>query len=230
MGVLTALSPRPRAGISKGVTLARSWLALSLLVFAGSAACDVRPLRGSELFAAPADDGGAADHGSAPDVVAEVAPPDAPAEAADADLPPDAGSDGDASGATCATPCPADQFCDEFAGRCAPSTGPGLLSGVVRDKCSGNAVDALVGIAGQHQCSFSGKGSYFFTQLPFGKLKLAVAKTGYGLYDTTVTIVPGGVIHDVELVRAGAGAEPDGCGVPPPAQVACSCAANACTQ
>ena len=130
-------------------------------------------------------------------------------------------SDVDASG--CAQPCPADQFCDELTGRCAPSTGSGMLSGVVTDACSGLGIAALVGIAGQHVCSYQSKGSYFVNGLPFGMLKLAAAKTGYELQGDTVDIVAGGVVHDIRLMRAG------GCTAPAPADSACSCTASSCT-
>jgi hypothetical protein len=106
------------------------------------------------------------------------------------------------------------------------SSGPGMLSGVVIDMCDSMPLDALVGIAGHHMCSFQGKGSYFFSNLPLGMLELAVSKTGYDLYDVAVDVVPGGVVHQVALVRTGGGA--DGCGVPRPTQVACTCQAPTC--
>jgi hypothetical protein len=125
---------------------------------------------------------------------------------------------------TCAVPCGATEFCDELTGQCASRTGNSMLSGVVRDACTGAAVDALVGIAGHHQCSATGKGSYFFPQLPVGKLKLAAAKEGYRLFDTTVVIAPGGTILDVDLTRD----PPEDCTGPRPADVTCTCAPPQC--
>ena len=83
-----------------------------------------------------------------------------------------------------------------------------MLSGVVVDACSGTGLDARIGIAGRRLCSAADKGSYFFSALPLGRLKLAAVKDGYELYGATVEIVPGGVIHDIVLVRAGGCAEP----------------------
>jgi hypothetical protein len=131
------------------------------------------------------------------------------------------GIDGDAS--VCTQPCRADQFCDELTGRCATSSGSAMLSGVVTDACSGAGLAALVGIAGQHVCSYQIKGSYFVNGLPLGTLKLAAAKTGYELYGDTVEIVTGGVVHDIRLMRGG------GCTAPLPADNACTCTTASCT-
>jgi hypothetical protein len=132
------------------------------------------------------------------------------------------GGSSDADASVCPPSCPADQFCDELAGRCAPSAGLGMLSGAVTDACSGAGVAALVGIAGQHVCSYQTKGSYFVNGLPLGILKLAAAKTGYELYGDTVDIVSGGVVHDIRVMRVG------GCTAPVPADNACTCTTSAC--
>ncbi len=129
--------------------------------------------------------------------------------------------DPDASPSGCAQACNPEQYCDELTNRCAPRVGTGMLSGSVGDPCISDGVDALVGIAGQHRCSYVSKGSYFFTNLPLGRLKLAAAKEGYELYGATVEIVPGGVIHDIKLVRTG------GCTAPRPT-VACTCTDSSC--
>jgi hypothetical protein len=216
-------SEAQRAGISERVR--RRALYGLVLFCAGAAACDVRPLRSGELYATAPVDGGGRD----------VVPPDAGAFEASTEGSPEASTDAsidaasdvwsDADGSLCG-PCAADQFCDELARACKPHSGTGMLSGVVIDKCGGIPLDALVGLAGHHVCSFPGKGSYFFTGLPLGKLELAVAKTGYDLYKVTVDIATGGVVYDVTLVRTGAGA--DGCGVPRPTEVACTCQAPTC--
>ena len=98
-----------------------------------------------------------------------------------------------------------------------------MLSGVVTDACSGMGVSALVGIAGQHVCSYQTKGSYFVTGVPLGMLKLAAAKTGYELYGDNVEIVAGGVVHDIQLMRIG------GCAAAVPADNACACTSSSCT-
>ena len=98
-----------------------------------------------------------------------------------------------------------------------------MLSGSVIDPCdgNGNGIAARVGIAGQRLCSAQGKGSYFFSGLPLGRLKLAAVKDGYELYGATVDIVAGGVIHDIRMVRAG------GCQSVPPV-AACTCTEPSC--
>lgn len=207
------------------VGLIRSGVGLAALV--ALAACDIRPLTASELYGASASDGAAPEVAAPPDAM-----PDA-VEAPAAEVAPqhDAGADaaGEAPARGCASACPVDQFCDELTSTCAPRTGAGMLSGVVRDECgNGQGLDALVGIAGHHTCSYAGKGSFFFSNLPLGKLKIAVAKQGYRLYDTTVTIVPGGVVHDVHLQRETSDGGADACAGPAPAQVACTCTTPTC--
>jgi hypothetical protein len=122
----------------------------------------------------------------------------------------------------CPQVCNPDQFCDELTNQCAARAGAGMLSGTVIDECTNYGTDALVGVAGQHQCSYVGKGSYFFSGLPLGRLKLAAAKEGYDLYGATVEIVPGGVVHDIRLVRIGGCAQP--------AAPACTCTDASCTR
>jgi hypothetical protein len=172
--------------------------------------CDFQPLTGRDLFGAR-------------DAAADLAPT---ADAA-GDNASDNASDGapsDEAPQTCAVPCGATEFCDELTGRCAARTGNSMLSGVVRDTCTRVGLDALVGIAGHHQCSAAGKGSFFFAQLPVGKLKLAAVKTGYRLFDTTVVVAPGGTIQDIGLVPDGS----EGCAAPRPADVMCMCVAPQC--
>jgi hypothetical protein len=219
MGVLMRLSTR-----SSKPQLSRPgrWVAGALGVMWLAAGCDFQPLTARDLF-------GSRDAGidvvSSVDAIPDLSPPDG--NATDGTWPDGTASDGTASdGApqTCATTCPASEFCDEITGKCVSRTGNSMLGGVVRDKCGGVGLDAKVGIAGQHQCSGRGKGMFFFAQLPVGKLKLAAVKEGYQLFDTTVAIAPGGTIQDIELVRL----NPDGCAGPPPAEVMCMCEAPQC--
>jgi len=198
-------------------------LALAALALAG---CDMRPLSSDQLFPthdagktdarvdAPADgDGRPSSRGDAhADVAADRGPPDA--GRADAAPPP-----------CTATSCAAEQFCDELTGRCTARTGTGMLSGVVTDRCSGRPLSAKVGIAGRHMCSFEGKGSYFFTNLPLGTLRLAVALDGYDLVSMTVVVAPGGSVADVAMTRAA----PLTCADPGPVVPACTCVEPTCS-
>jgi hypothetical protein len=195
-------------------------LAVALL----AAGCDVRPLTSAELYGAArggssgAGAGGTTGGGGAGgNAVGGTSGGGAAGNEAGAD---GGGSDGDAS--VCPHPCPADRFCDELTGQCLPSSGSGMLSGTVSDACTGAGISALVGIAGQHVCSYQTKGSYFVNGLPLGMLKLAAAKTGYELYGDTVEIATGGVVHDIRMVRVG------GCDAGAPADNACSCTTSSC--
>ena len=206
MGILSRLFRAGAAGISTGMSRSTlvALLGLGALALAASG-CDVRPLTSRELYGASGGTGGAGTGGGGGGVGGQSfdgggvagTTPDAGAEAPAADAVPEAPA------SACPAPCAADQFCDELTGQCAPRSGVGMLSGIVVDQCSGDSVDALIGIAGHHACAYLGKGAYFFTGLPLGKLKLAAAKEGYELYGATVDIVPGGVIHDVHLMRVG---------------------------
>jgi hypothetical protein len=222
VGILTALA-LSGAG-ARGILLSvRRWFAKGGPLTVGCAAlwlaagCDIRPLTARDLFGA-ADAASIAASDAATDAASDAA---TDAVAAMGDAPDGAGSD--IVSLTCATSCAATQFCDDLTGRCTSRTGTSMLSGVVRDQCTGMGIDALVGIAGHHQCSPLGKGAYYFSQLPLGRLTLAVAKDGYHLFDTVVDIAPGGNTLDVDLVRAA----PEGCaGAAPP--ISCSCVAPAC--
>jgi hypothetical protein len=218
MGVLR-LSAVAAAGIHESVHRSPSLPSVLLLVvaaFAGAGACGVRPLTSAELYGA-AGAGGAGGGGGGGMAGAAGGAGSTNEDASDAGV--DAGPDVPSTG--CPQVCDADQFCDELTNRCAPRVGTGMLSGSVIDPCASDGVDARVGIAGQHRCSYVNKGSYFFAGLPFGRLKLAAAKEGYELYGATVEIVPGGVIHDIKLVRTG------GCTAPRPT-VACTCTDSSC--
>jgi len=103
--------------------------------------------------------------------------------------------------------------------------GTGMLSGVVSTSCSPvQGLDAKVGIAGHHKCSYPQKGSFFFSDLPLGTLELAVAKEGYVLYQAIVVIAPGGTVHNVALTPA----SPGGCADPLPVPIACDCTEADC--
>jgi hypothetical protein len=77
---------------------------------------------------------------------------------------------------------------------CTPRSRDGLFSGAVVDVCNGAVLDANVGIAGQHLCTFKFKGSFFFSNLPVGcNLTVSVTRDGYRPYYATVVIEPGGL-------------------------------------
>ncbi len=189
-----------------------------------AAGCGIRPLNSAELYGAAARGGSSAGGGSGASGRGGAGG-DSGGTSGGGTAGGQAGVDGgssDVDTSVCPPLCPADQFCDELTGRCAPSAGFGMLSGAVTDACSGAGIAALVGIAGQHVCSYQTKGSYFVSGLPLGMLKLAAAKTGYELYGDTVDIVAGGLVHDIRLMRVG------GCVAPMPADNACTCTTSAC--
>jgi len=167
----------------------------------------------------PSADGPAAD--------AEAGPSDATEDAtADATGDPDAAGDpADVPPAVC-TPagCPSDQFCDDISGACLPRAGTGMISGAVYDSCNHTPVNAKVGIAGHHACAAAGKGAYFFSNIPLGRLTVTAAADGYQLFIQEVTIVPGGNTLNLALERAA----PVTCADPTPAAAACSCPEPTC--
>jgi hypothetical protein len=235
VGFLNGLSGRGRVGISACVGVVRAVVFVTAgLVVSG---CDVRPLRSGELFGVrdAAVEAPAPDVSDAPDASTDVfdaTTTDATdmtdtTDTTDATATTDAAPP-DGAASACGAPCASDQFCDALSAKCAPRTGPGILSGVVTDKCNGTPLNAIVGIAGEHQCSFQGKGSFYFPNLPLARLKLAAGKAGYELFSTTVDIVPGGVVRDVVLTRTGAAVGSDGCDVPRPTEETCVCTASTC--
>ena len=125
---------------------------------------------------------------------------DGPADARDA-VTVDASADGSPDGA-CAASCGPGTQCDPASDQCVLVNGEGMLSGIVTDRCDGHSLSALVGIAGRHQCSFAGKGAYFFSQLPLGTLELAAAKDGYMPFAQVIEVKAGGTVLDVKLTRA----------------------------
>lgn len=197
-------------------------VALAALSLSGSAGCGMRALSNDQLFAGR-------DAGRTDARVAD-AHMDAPVADAHADVGADRertdGGRGDVAPPPC-TPdgCTADEFCDELTGHCAARTGAGMLSGVVTDRCTGRPLSAKVGIAGRHVCSYEGKGSYFFTNLPLGTLRLAVALDGYDLVSMTVVIAPGGSLADVAMTRTA----PLTCADPAPVVPACTCVEPTCS-
>jgi hypothetical protein len=239
VGLLKPLSAAGGDGIDERM---KALVLTSITVLTLAAGCEVRPLRSADLYGAagagPAGAGGlgvagagglgvagagglgvagAGGRGGAAgqavdDAAVDQGTPDAPGS--------DGGTDGPSS--PCPQTCASDQFCDELTTHCVPRAGTGMLSGTVIDPCSGQGLDARIGIAGQHQCSAAAKGSYFVSGLPLGRLKLAALKDGYELYGDTVEIVPGGVIRDIRMVRTG------GCGSTPPVSH-CTCTEPSCT-
>jgi hypothetical protein len=232
VGLLKRLSAARGDGIDEGM---KALVLTSITVLTLVAGCEVRPLRSADLYGAagagPTGAGGLGIAGAGglggaaagtgglggaagqavEDAAVDEGTPDAPVS--------DGGTDGLSS--PCPQTCASDQFCDELTNHCVPRAGTGMLSGSVLDPCSGQGVDARIGIAGRHQCSAVGKGSYFLAGLPLGRLKLAALKDGYELYGDTVEIVPGGVVRDIRMVRTG------GCGSTPPVS-RCACTEPSC--
>jgi hypothetical protein len=102
--------------------------------------------------------------------------------------------------------------------------GTHLLSGTVIDACTRRGTTARVGIAGRRQCSVDGKGSYYFDDLPGGKLALVAFKEGYRLFEVAVSITSEGTIQDIVLQPD----TPGGCAEPLPADVGCVCVLSGC--
>jgi hypothetical protein len=137
--------------------------------------------------------------------------------------------DSEEGGTGCpAKPCEAFEVCDLSAMTCSPRTGTGRLSGSVTDKCTGRGIAARVGIAGRRQCSYDGKGSYYFDNLPEGDLALVAFKQGYKHFEIAVSIVATGNIQNIVLEPDTADTADGGCGRPPVADVACTCQLPGC--
>lgn len=237
-----ALTRMTKAGVAAVV-------AAVVTVVTGAAGCDLRGLAHDQLYGSP-DAGGMSDV-AGPDDRADAAidgdtgPADtadalngrdadgSDMEEGDADAPDADGADlaadaageaGDTSPPCTVEACAADQFCDDLSGRCVLRTGTGMLSGAVIDACNRTVVDTKIGIAGRRQCSAAQKGSYFFSGLPLGKLTVTAAAPGYDLFVAVVTIVPGGNVLEVPLVRT----SPVGCGDPKPSPAVCTCVESGC--
>lgn len=151
------------------------------------------------------------------DVVPDGAAPDGAAL--------DSGDGDDGAPVKCtAASCSSDQFCDDLGGQCLPRVGTGMISGAAYDACRHTSVNAKVGIAGRHACTSDGKGGFYFTGIPLGRLTLAAAAGGYELFVKEVTIVPGGNTLEIPLIRAA----PTTCDDAPPTPTACSCLDPTC--
>ncbi len=173
---------------------------LLLLALGGVLSCDIEPLKQDELFPTPRKIGGASVDALV-SVPLDTAAEDVPLLDAAPELPPLACSSQDRSG---------------------------ILSGSVVDKCTGQAVNALVGIFGRHQCAaFMGKGALCFRDLPTGcALTLNAIAPGFKPSAQTVRIDPGGTASfKIELERS--------TGICtaslPPEAGACSCTQPGCT-
>lgn len=223
------LSAGPAAGIPMIVSRANAFCALlcgTAIISLLSGGCDMQSLRSSQLFggrdaasdAAATDAAVDGDGDAGRDVVVDAPEVSTDGAALDASAAVDAIDATDAVAATDATDgaSPVDT---------APEVAAlGMLSGTVRDTCTLNGLDALVGIAGRHTCSYPQKGSYFIRAVPLGTLKLAAAKDGYALYEATIEIVPGGNIHNIDMVPATAA----GCAALPSPPLACTCTTPTC--
>jgi len=223
------LSLGGRAGIRTGVKGVLIFAPATLMALS---ACQMSPLTSESLFGQARPDAGPTDATAAGEGRAERPASDGSQDRTEADT----GEDGpDAATADaaedgsrdvgCAASCGPGTKCDPASEQCVLVTGEGMLSGVVTDHCGGRPLSALVGIAGRHQCSFSGKGAFFFSQLPLGTLELAVAKDGYMPFAQVIEVKAGGTIMDVSLTRA---ADP-ACAGQAPADTGCVCEGTACT-
>lgn len=126
----------------------------------------------------------------------------------------DTAADGANDVPSAATPC------DRPEGVCT-----GSLSGTVLDGCTLQAMAALVGIAGQRQCSFDVKGGYYFPSLPTRvSLTLAAGKAGYRSWSDSIVIASGGTSLVTIILHPAA---PYTCDNPPPL-TACICDGPGC--
>jgi hypothetical protein len=233
------LSTPLRPGIPKGMSSRREqrwwWLCVTVALLVSAQGCGWRDLHHDELFGpsdaeAPIVDGGTDTDASppldaTPDNQSDDQPGDLPAtvdasvDQVDVDPGPDA--------PVVCTPasCGAGHFCDDLTQRCQPNSGVGRLSGIVIDACDHHALQARVGIAGQHQCAVEQKGAYYFqSNLPLGNLTLAAYAEGYKLFSTPVVITAGGTTQNIVMERDASSA----CDGPPPPAAACTCVISGC--
>jgi hypothetical protein len=109
---------------------------------------------------------------------------------------------------------------------CVPRSRDGLFSGAVVDMCTGDVLDANVGIAGQHACTFKLKGSFYFMNLPVGcNLTVSATREGYRPHHATVVIEPGGLSSF--FIRLERLSDPL-CQGPVPTAAACTCDLPGC--
>lgn len=106
----------------------------------------------------------------------------------------------------------------------------GTITGNVTDRCSEDPINALVGIANKHWCSFQGKGGFFFTGVPANINQALVAGApGYKGFSQPVVVLTTGTTFDIKLIRLGATTE-DGCDAPKPPAPVCICDKPGCGQ
>lgn len=104
----------------------------------------------------------------------------------------------------------------------------GVLSGTVSDRCTGEPISALVGIAGKHTCSFQGKGGFFLEGLPTDiMLTLASAAPGYRTFSKVIMIEAGGTPFNIKLERVDE-ASNSSCDAPKPPTPVCVCDLPTC--
>jgi len=228
MELAVRLSRGAATGIRK--TVRRALFLAPATLTTALAACHMSPLTAESLYGKSK-----ADAGEPMDTAEDREPtdrggPDAREEAGarDADGQVDVGL-ADAAGGRdggCAASCGPGTQCEPASGVCVLVMGEGMLSGVVFDGCDGHAISALVGIAGRRQCSYAGKGAFFFSQLPLGTLELAAAKDGYKPFAQVVELKAGGTVLNVTLMRE---SDPT-CAGQAPADTLCVCDGGACTR
>lgn len=107
----------------------------------------------------------------------------------------------------------------------------GFISGIVIDRCSRDQINALVGIADKHVCSFQGKGSFFITGVPADvNLTLAAGAPGYKGFSKSIVVATNGTPDEViALTRLGATTD-EGCDAPKPPAPVCICDRPGCSQ
>lgn len=209
------LSAGTRACISRHMSSSVLGAAGVIGVLVATLACDVRPLRQDQLT-------GGRDAAARPDAAGDI---DGEGARGDGDPGTDGASDVSEVNPGCpATPCEMFETCDLPTMTCVLRTGPGMLSGSVTDACTGQGLDARVGIAGRRMCSSDGKGSYYFSGLPEGNLALIAFKDGYKHVDVAVSINATGTIRSIVMHPD----TPRGCADPRPADVACVCDIPGC--
>jgi len=110
----------------------------------------------------------------------------------------------------------------------AMSQATGSISGNVTDKCDGDFISALVGIADKHWCSFQDKGGFYYTNVPANvTLTLVAGAPGYKGFSQPVVVPTTGLSAKIELVRLGATTE-NPCDAPKPPAPVCICDKPGC--
>jgi hypothetical protein len=196
-----SLSEFHRSGIEASM-LRQTFIAIAVVC---ATACSPEPLTTDQLYGSTRDAGRAVD-ASVPKLPADTA-------SADTFVPPDAMPALDVM-------VPPDVQPQVF----------GTISGSVTDRCSGDPINALVGIANKHWCSFQGKGGFYFSNVPANvSLTLVAGAPGYKGYAQPIVILASGTTFDIKLTRLGESSDMSCDAAKPPAPV-CICDKPGCGQ